>query len=104
MAGSSRSDSDNLPQVQRRPNVAKCATRVVPHRERADVRRDRLVANLRAVTNFELHSQARTGETMEQHKIVSQAEWIETRKAHLRKEKEFTRLRDQLSAERRKLP
>ena len=41
---------------------------------------------------------------MEQHKIVSQAEWIEARKAHLRKEKEFTRLRDQLSAERRQLP
>ena len=41
---------------------------------------------------------------MEKHRTVSQAEWIEARKAHLRKEKEFTRLRDQLSAERRKLP
>ena len=41
---------------------------------------------------------------METRKIVSQAEWIEARKAHLRKEKEFTRLRDQLSTERRQLP
>ena len=37
-------------------------------------------------------------------KVVSQAEWLESRKAHLAKEKELTRLRDQLSAERRELP
>jgi predicted dithiol-disulfide oxidoreductase (DUF899 family) len=41
---------------------------------------------------------------MESHKIVSQDEWIEARKQHLAKEKEFTRLRDQLSAQRRDLP
>lgn len=41
---------------------------------------------------------------MEGHKVVSRAEWIEARKAHLAKEKEFTRLRDQLSQERRDLP
>jgi predicted dithiol-disulfide oxidoreductase (DUF899 family) len=42
--------------------------------------------------------------TMTQHAVVSKAEWIEARKAHLAREKEFTRLRDQLSAERRALP
>ena len=41
---------------------------------------------------------------MQEHKIVSRDEWIEARKAHLAKEKEFTQLRDQLSAERRDLP
>ena len=41
---------------------------------------------------------------MESHKIVSQDEWIEARKQHLAKEKEFTRLRDELSAQRRNLP
>jgi predicted dithiol-disulfide oxidoreductase (DUF899 family) len=38
------------------------------------------------------------------HPTVSPAEWLAARKELLRKEKEFTRLRDQLSAERRKLP
>jgi predicted dithiol-disulfide oxidoreductase (DUF899 family) len=41
---------------------------------------------------------------MQQHKIVSRKEWIEARKHLLQKEKEFTRARDQLSAERRDLP
>ena len=39
-----------------------------------------------------------------QQRIVSRDEWITARKALLIKEKEFTRLRDQLSAERRALP
>jgi predicted dithiol-disulfide oxidoreductase (DUF899 family) len=38
------------------------------------------------------------------HTVVSKAEWLQARKALLAKEKEFTRLRDSLSAERRKLP
>jgi predicted dithiol-disulfide oxidoreductase (DUF899 family) len=38
------------------------------------------------------------------HQVVSQEEWTEARKQHLAREKEFTRLRDQLSAERRALP
>src|SRR6266851_6504743 len=42
--------------------------------------------------------------TMEQHPIVSQEEWLAARTEFLRKEKEFTRLRDRLSAERRALP
>jgi predicted dithiol-disulfide oxidoreductase (DUF899 family) len=41
---------------------------------------------------------------MESHKIVARDEWIEARKQHLAKEKEFTRLRDELSAQRRDLP
>src|SRR5438876_12244753 len=41
---------------------------------------------------------------MPSHTIVSREEWREARTAHLAKEKEFTRLRDQLSAERRALP
>jgi predicted dithiol-disulfide oxidoreductase (DUF899 family) len=41
---------------------------------------------------------------MREHKIVSREEWIEARQELLKKEKESTRLRDQLSAERRKLP
>jgi predicted dithiol-disulfide oxidoreductase (DUF899 family) len=39
-----------------------------------------------------------------QHDVVSQDEWLAARRAHLAKEKEFTRMRDQLSAERRALP
>lgn len=39
-----------------------------------------------------------------QHKVVSREEWLEARKALLAKEKEWTRLRDQLSEERRDLP
>jgi predicted dithiol-disulfide oxidoreductase (DUF899 family) len=39
-----------------------------------------------------------------QHQVVSRDEWLAARKELLRKEKEFTRLRDQLSAERRALP
>jgi predicted dithiol-disulfide oxidoreductase (DUF899 family) len=38
------------------------------------------------------------------HKTVSHAEWIEARRQFLAKEKEFTRLRDELSRERRELP
>jgi predicted dithiol-disulfide oxidoreductase (DUF899 family) len=38
------------------------------------------------------------------HNIVSRPEWIAARRAHLAHEKEFTRLRDRLSAERRALP
>jgi predicted dithiol-disulfide oxidoreductase (DUF899 family) len=39
-----------------------------------------------------------------EHRIVSQADWLVARKRLLSREKEFTRLRDQLSAERRGLP
>jgi predicted dithiol-disulfide oxidoreductase (DUF899 family) len=36
-----------------------------------------------------------------QHQTVSREEWIAVRKAHLVREKELTRLRDQVMAERR---
>jgi predicted dithiol-disulfide oxidoreductase (DUF899 family) len=38
------------------------------------------------------------------HKVVSRDEWIDARKQFLIKEKEFTRLRDQLNQQRRDLP
>src|SRR5215470_4798567 len=39
-----------------------------------------------------------------QHRIVSREEWLEARKALLKKEKSLTHLRDRLSADRRELP
>jgi predicted dithiol-disulfide oxidoreductase (DUF899 family) len=41
---------------------------------------------------------------MQPHNIVSRQEWIAARRAHLAREKEFTRARDRLNAERRALP
>ena len=41
---------------------------------------------------------------MPDHKVVSREEWRAARQDHLAKEKEFTRLRDQLSQQRRDLP
>lgn len=41
---------------------------------------------------------------MSSHKIVSDASWLEARKDLLEKEKEFTRMRDELTAERQRLP
>jgi predicted dithiol-disulfide oxidoreductase (DUF899 family) len=41
---------------------------------------------------------------MMHNRIVTREAWLAARKAHLQKEKELTRLRDQLSAERRELP
>jgi predicted dithiol-disulfide oxidoreductase (DUF899 family) len=40
---------------------------------------------------------------MESHRVVSRDQWIEECKGLLAKEKEFTRLRDELSRERRAL-
>ncbi len=37
-------------------------------------------------------------------KVVPQAEWVAARKELLKKEKEFTRLRDELSRQRREMP
>src|SRR6266496_3258856 len=42
--------------------------------------------------------------SLEAHKVVSEKEWIEARKVLLKKEKEFTVLRDRLNKERRELP
>ncbi len=41
---------------------------------------------------------------MQPHKIVSRAQWLKARKAHLAKEKAHTRARDKLMEERRALP
>ncbi|MGA9170039.1 MAG: thioredoxin family protein [Nitrososphaeraceae archaeon] len=41
--------------------------------------------------------------SLEHHKVVSRNEWLKARKTLLKKEKEFTILRDQLSQERRNL-
>src|SRR5215469_15069712 len=41
---------------------------------------------------------------MTAHKVVKHDQWLAARKKHLAKEKEFTRMRDQLSRERRDLP
>jgi predicted dithiol-disulfide oxidoreductase (DUF899 family) len=41
---------------------------------------------------------------MDRPRIVSRDEWLAARKQHLNQEKELTRLRDQVSAERRNLP
>ena len=41
---------------------------------------------------------------MQPHKIVSRDEWTAARKAHLKNEKALTRMRDLVSAERRRLP
>ncbi len=41
---------------------------------------------------------------MQAPKIVSREEWLAARKAHLAREKDFTRQRDELSRERRALP
>ena len=41
---------------------------------------------------------------MQNNKVVSQEQWLVARKEHLAKEKEFTRLRDELSQQRRELP
>ena len=41
---------------------------------------------------------------MPTHKVVQHDEWLKARKKHLKKETEFTRMRDQLSRERRDVP
>ena len=41
---------------------------------------------------------------MESHPVVSHQQWLEARKALLAKEKEFSRLRDELTEQRRRLP
>jgi predicted dithiol-disulfide oxidoreductase (DUF899 family) len=41
---------------------------------------------------------------MQAHKVVSRDEWLKARKAHLEVEKELSRQRDKVSAERRELP
>jgi predicted dithiol-disulfide oxidoreductase (DUF899 family) len=44
------------------------------------------------------------GGTIKDHAVVSHEEWLAARTAFLAKEKEFTRLQDELNQERRELP
>ena len=39
-----------------------------------------------------------------EHQVVSRSDWLDARKALLAREKEFTRLRDEINAERLALP
>ena len=48
--------------------------------------------------------QIKTAHGIENRKVVSQKAWIAARKKLLVKEKQFSKLRDQMAAERRKLP
>lgn len=41
---------------------------------------------------------------MPNNKTVSQEDWFQAHKAHLAREKELTRFRDRVAAERRELP
>ena len=43
-------------------------------------------------------------EILKDHRVVSEAEWLDRRRDLLVKEKEFTRLRDRLNQQRRMLP
>ena len=45
-----------------------------------------------------------SGSVIKNHAVVSHEEWLAARTAFLAKEKEFTRLQDQLNQERRDLP
>jgi len=47
---------------------------------------------------------ASTMTKLQHPKVVSHGEWLAARKDHLAREKEFTRLRDELSRQRRELP
>ena len=47
---------------------------------------------------------AGSNQSIDNHPVLSRREWLSVRTAFLAKEKEFTRLRDQLSRQRRELP
>lgn len=47
---------------------------------------------------------ATTTTELKQPKVVSHAEWLEARKQHLAREREFTHLRDEIGRQRRELP
>src|SRR5690554_5455313 len=50
------------------------------------------------------HVPGRGDQAMQRNRVVSRDEWLAARKQLLAQEKELTRLRDELSAERRALP
>jgi predicted dithiol-disulfide oxidoreductase (DUF899 family) len=58
-----------------------------------------------AIQKATLRTETGTGENVAPtHRVVSRGEWLEARTALLAKEKEFFKLRDQMSAEQRALP
>src|SRR5215813_9071763 len=72
-----------------------------------------LPRRVRGLTNFKscinqnllnIGNNDMTKTDLHNHKVVSPNEWLEARKQFLIQEKEFTRLRDQLSRQRRELP
>src|SRR5436853_3176079 len=65
---------------------------------------DGAVDNRRKRPGAQSRESLRRRDHMATHKVVKHDEWLTARKRHLAKEKEFTRMRDQLSRERRDLP
>jgi predicted dithiol-disulfide oxidoreductase (DUF899 family) len=55
-------------------------------------------------SNKKLHVIGSANNDIVNHSVVSREQWLDARRALLAKEKEFTRLREQLSQERRALP
>ncbi len=49
-------------------------------------------------------SKIKANSELKSHSVVSHEVWLKARKAFLKKEKEFTKLRDQLNRQRRELP
>src|SRR5262249_54551030 len=78
------------------PPSSRGGRHLVPH-----VRRPGVSIGRRSVR---LPGERREGATMIHHPVVSQDEWLAARIPLLSKEKEFTRLRDELSRQRRALP
>src|SRR5262249_35414640 len=58
----------------------------------------------KAMTSPATKTTMHSAESTENHRVVSRAEWIAERKSLLAREKELTRLRDQVARERRALP
>jgi predicted dithiol-disulfide oxidoreductase (DUF899 family) len=64
-------------------------------------------SDVRRVDNSQMTARRNAMSSQDQtvpHRVVSQAEWLAARKAHLKNEKALTRLRDLVAAERRALP
>jgi uncharacterized protein YndB with AHSA1/START domain len=72
------------------------------HGSFADAPNRRLTTTAGAVRSTS--SKAFCGGQHDNHRIVSQSEWLEASRAQLAKEKEFTRLREELARQRRELP
>ncbi|MGB3070674.1 MAG: DUF899 domain-containing protein [Ottowia sp.] len=56
------------------------------------------------MTTHTTNAPGNASESIDQHRIVSRDEWLAERRLLLAREKELTRLRDQLAAQRRALP